>query len=447
MNHIDIRLPVRAGFGYSRVAVYALYSLLLLLALAVIFPAYAYKLRLKRGEPLRFAERLGLRLPKPEAGRPFLWIHAVSVGEVLSLQRLTAAIKARHPEWTLGVSVLTESGYRMALETLGADLVFFVPLDFRFSVRRALRRLDPDCLVLAESEFWPRLLRETRRRGVPLLLINGRVSTRTAARMNKIRPLVRRVVGNVGRFLVQTERDKSRLVEAGLPAGRIEVAGNLKCEVRLPAVAPEQAAAARAELGIPAGESVVVAGSIHPGEEGPLLDAFAAARRAGHRVRLILAPRHPVKFATLEKDRLSDGLAYQRKSSYRPGEPWNVLILDTIGELARSYALADAAFIGGSLVPRGGQNLLEPAFYGKPVFFGPSMDNFAALAEAFLLDGGARTVRTAEDLEAMFASAGSEPGRQAGRRARATLDSLSGATERTLSAIEEEMVHGREAAV
>jgi 3-deoxy-D-manno-octulosonic-acid transferase len=369
------------------------------------------------------------------------------VGEVLSLQGLTAAIKARHPEWTLGVSVLTESGYRMALKTLGADQVFFVPLDFRFSLRRVLRRLNPACLVLAESEFWPRLLRETRRRGVPILLINGRVSTRTAARMKTIRPLVRRVVGNVGRFLVQTERDKARLIEAGLPAGRIEVAGNLKCEVRLPAVTPEQAASARAELGVGAAESVVVAGSIHPGEEGPLLEAFLAARRAGHPVRLILAPRHPVKFAALEKDWPREGLVFQRKSSFRVGEPWNVLILDTIGELARSYALADAAFIGGSLIPRGGQNLLEPAFYEKPVFFGPHMDNFAALAEAFLLDGGARTVRTAEDLEAMFAAAGSEPSRQAGRRARATLESLSGATERTLSAIEGEMAHGRAAAV
>ncbi len=425
---------------------YPLYSLLLLLALALIFPVYAFRLRLKRGEPLRFAERMGRRLPDRPPGRPLLWIHAVSVGEVLSLQGLTAAIKAGHPEWVLGVSVLTESGYRMALEKLGADLVFFVPLDFRFSVRRVLRRIDPSCLVLAESEFWPRLLRETRRRDVPILLINGRVSTRTAVRMRKLRPLVRRVIGNVSRFLVQTEQDRSRLIEAGLPAGRIEVAGNLKCEVGLSAVTAEQAAAARAELGIPAGDPVVVAGSIHPGEEQFLLEAFLAARRNGSSVRLILAPRHPVKFAALEKDWPQAEIVFQRKSSLRASEPWNVLILDTIGELARSYALADAAFIGGSLIPRGGQNLLEPAFYGKPVFFGPHMDNFAALAEAFLLEEGARTVRSAQDLEEMLAAAGSESGRQAGRKARATLDSLSGATERTLSAIEREMSHARAAA-
>ncbi len=441
------RLSPPAAFGYSREAVYALYSLLLLLALAVVFPAYAVKLRLRRGEPLRFVERLGRRLPERPPGRPLLWIHAVSVGEVLSLQSLTAEIKARHPEWTLAVSVLTESGYRMAREKLpAADMLFFVPLDFRFSVRRVLRRLDPSCLVLAESEYWPRLLRETRRRRIPVLVINGRVSTRTAARMKKLRPIVRRVLAAVTRFLVQTERDKARLVDAGLPAGKIEVAGNLKCEVRLPVPGPGEVAASRRELGVSPGETVVVAGSIHPGEEAPLIGALLAARSEGRPVRLVLAPRHPDKFADLEKEQQAAGLIFQRKSSLRPDEPWNVLVLDTIGELARFYALADAAFIGGSLIPWGGQNLLEPAFYGKPIYFGPHMDNFAALAEAFTLDGGARIVRTAEDVKAMFAPADPTEAAAMGRRARATLDSLSGATGRSIAAIEEEMAHASDAA-
>jgi 3-deoxy-D-manno-octulosonic-acid transferase len=424
--------------------VYALYSLLLLLALAVVFPAYAVKLRLKRGEPLRFAERLGRRLPARPPARPLLWIHAVSVGEVLSLQSLATEIKARHPEWTLAVSVLTESGYRMAGEKLGAaDMLFFIPLDFRFSVQRVLRRLDPSCLVLAESEYWPRLLREARRRRLPVLVVNGRVSTRTAARMKTLRPLVRRVLAAVSRFQVQTERDKARLIEAGLPAGKIEVAGNLKCEVRLPQLTPEEIVSARAEIGVAEGEVLVVAGSIHPGEEQSLLPAFRAARSKGRPIRLVLAPRHPDKFAGLEKDRLIEGLTLRRKSGLRPSEDWDVLLLDTIGELARFYALADAAFIGGSLIEWGGQNLLEPAFYGQPVFFGPHMDNFAALAEAFELDGGARIVRTTDDLQAMFDLAGTAEGGVMGRKARATLESLSGATERTLAAIEREMPASR----
>ncbi|MDD8027430.1 MAG: glycosyltransferase N-terminal domain-containing protein [Acidobacteriota bacterium] len=429
-------------------AVYVLYSLLLALALAVLFPAYALKLRFGRGEALHLAERLGFRLPaRPAADRPLLWIHAVSVGEVLSLPSLVSAIKAAHPDWLVAVSVLTDSGFRVAKERLAmADGLFFIPLDFRFSVRRVMRRLAPDCLVLAESEFWPRLLREAGRRAVPVLLINGRISTKTAARMKKLKPLVRRAFAPVNRFLVQTERDRTRLLEAGLPAGRIEVAGNLKCEVRLPAMFPENIASARTELGLPAGEALVVAGSIHPGEEKLLLPALQQARRDGVPVRLVLAPRHPEKFAGLEKDWPAEDLVFMRRSRFRPGEPWNVLILDTIGELARSYALADAAFVGGSLVPWGGQNLLEPAFYGKPVYFGPHMDNFAALAEAFVLDGGARIVRTADDLKAMFVSAGSAEAKNAGERARSVLASLSGATERTLAAVEREMSHGRDAA-
>ena len=236
------------------------------------------------------------------------------------------------------------------------------------------------------------------------------------------------------RFLVQTERDKARLVEAGLPEGRVDVSGNLKCEVRLPPLGPEEVAGLRRGLGVEPGEAIVVAGSIHPGEEAPLLSALLAARGEGRPVRLVLAPRHPDKFAGLERERQAEGLAFQRRSRPRPGEPWNVLVLDTIGELARFYALADAAFIGGSLVPWGGQNLLEPAFFGKPIYFGPHMDNFAALAEAFTLDGGARVVRTAEDLKAMFAPADPAAAAAMGRRARATLDSLSGATERCIAA-------------
>jgi 3-deoxy-D-manno-octulosonic-acid transferase len=353
-------------------------------------------------------------------------------------------IKARHPEWTLAVSVLTESGHRMAREKLGAaDLLLFVPLDFRFCVRRVMRRLDPSCLALAESEFWPRLLREAERRRLPILVVNGRVSTRTGARMKKLRILIRRMLKPVTRFLVQTERDRSRLIEAGLPVGKIEVAGNLKCEVRLPLLGPGEAAAARAALGVAESDLLIVAGSIHPGEEQALLPAFLAARQKGFPIRLVLAPRHPDKFAGLEKDRLVEGLSLRRKSCLRPNEAWEVLLLDTLGELARFYALADAAFIGGSLIEWGGQNLLEPAFYGKPIFFGPHMDNFAALAEAFVLDGGARIVRTADDLRAMFELAGTVEAEEMGRKARATLESLSGATERTLAAIEREMSLGR----
>jgi 3-deoxy-D-manno-octulosonic-acid transferase len=425
------------GFGYSPLAVYLLYSVLLFLALLLVAPAYLLKLRFRRKERLHLRERLGWRLPVRPSGSPFIWIHAVSVGEVLSLQSFVRELKARFPEGTIGVSTLTGSGRRMAEEKMdAADLLFYVPFDFAGCVRRVLNRMRPDLLILAESEFWPRLLREAGRRGVPILLANGRISTTSGQRMRRLRAVMRIILRPVTRFLVQTDRDRSRLIDAGIDPVRIKVAGNLKCEVRLPLLSPEETARGQAELGARPEDRLLVAGSIHPGEEGPLLEAFRKARAAGRPVRLILAPRHPEKFQNLEKDFVSTGLVFARRSQPARETAWDVLILDTIGELARFYALADAAFIGGSLVPWGGQNLLEPAFYGKPVFFGPHMDNFASLAEAFVRDGAARVVRTPEDLEAMFAFADAADLAEMGRRARQTLESFSGASEKTLAAVE-----------
>jgi 3-deoxy-D-manno-octulosonic-acid transferase len=394
------------------------------------------KLRFRRKERLHLRERLGWELPPRPSGHPFIWIHAVSVGEVLSLQSFVRALKSRYPEGIVGVSTLTGTGRRMAEEKMTADLVFYIPFDFAGCVRRVLRRMRPDLLILAESELWPRLLREAGRRGVPVLLANGRISTTSGRRMRRMRVIMRIVLRPVTRFLVQTERDRDRLADAGIERSRIEVAGNLKCEVRLPVLSGAEIARGRAELGVRPEERILIAGSIHPGEEGPLLEAFRSVRTSGRPVRFVLAPRHPEKFQSLEKDFAASGLVFSRRTRPAPGGDWQVLILDTIGELARFYALADAAFIGGSIVAWGGQNFLEPAFYGKPVFFGPHMDNFASLAEAFVRDGAARVVRTPEELTAMFAFADDADLTELGRRARRALDALSGATERTLSAIE-----------
>lgn len=430
------------SFRYSSETVYLLYSILLFVVLLFLAPVYIFKLRFRRKEKLHLRERLGLRLPARPAGRPFIWIHAVSVGEVLSLQSFVRGLKTRYPKGVVGVSTLTGTGRRMAEEKMtAADLVFFIPFDFAWCVRRVLRRMDPDLLILAESEFWPRLLREAGRRHVPVLLANGRISAASARRMRRLRAVLRVVLRPITRFLVQTERDRARLIDAGIEGRRTDVTGNLKCEVHLPALSGDAIARARAELGIGPEERVLIAGSIHPGEEGPLLRAFQAARASGRPVRFVLAPRHPEKFQSLEKDFAGTGLIFARRTRPEAGPAWEVLILDTMGELAHFYALADAAFIGGSLVAWGGQNLLEPAFYGKPVFFGPHMDNFVALAEAFVRDGAARVVRTPEDLAAMFALADDEDLAELGRRARRTLESLSGATEKTLAAIETILSH------
>ncbi len=424
---------------------YFLYSSVFALALAVVLPMYLVRLRIRRGEPLHLKERLGISLPATKGGRPFLWIHAVSVGEVLSLQNLIRSVRAAHPDWEIGFSVLTNTGYSVAREKIkDVDHLFFIPFDIGWSVRRVFHRLRPALLVLAESEYWPRLLREAERRDCPVLVVNGRISARTFHRMRRIGRPAARLLGKVSRFLVQTPRDRDRLERIGVPSARIEVAGNLKCETNLPAPTPAEIDLFKSGLGIPSGNKVVVTGSVHVGEDGPLLDAFREARRKRSDIRFVLAPRHPDKFGDLENRRPDDGLVIRRRTRLEPGQDWDILLLDTIGELARVYAACDAAFIGGSLIPWGGQNLLEPAFYGKPIVFGPHMENFAALAEAFVEGGGARIVRTTEELAAFFAFDKPAEMEEMGRRARAILLSLQGATERVLAAMDSMMGKSRD---
>ena len=406
-------------------------------ALAAVLPIYFVKLRLLKKERLHLAERLGFKLPEPARDRPFLWIHAVSVGEVLSLQNLVREIKSRHSDWQIGFSVLTDTGHKVAGAKLkGVDYLFFIPFDIGWAVRRCFKTLNPRLLVLAESEFWPRLLREARRSRCPVLLVNGRISDRTYHRLQCWPWAARRLFTNISRFLVQSPQDKKRLEDLGIEPDRLCLSGNLKCETRLPEYSAEDIRRFKKDLSIPEGKKVVVAGSIHKGEDDMLVRAFRQAREARRDVLLVLAPRHPDKFADFEKSVPDDSLTVRRRTRMEPGLTWDLLILDTIGELVRFYAVADAAFIGGSLIPWGGQNLLEPAYYGKPIFFGPHMKNFAALADQFVGAGAARIVREPEELADLFLFKNPANIEAMGRKAKALLGSLQGATDKTLAAIE-----------
>jgi 3-deoxy-D-manno-octulosonic-acid transferase len=417
--------------------VYAIYSLLLFLALLFYLPIYAFRMKVLRKDRIYLRERLARGLVPRPPGRKAVWIHAVSVGEVLSLQNLIHELKVRHPEWDVCFSTLTNTGIGVAREKLkDADAVFFVPLDFRSAVRRVLKAFRPDILVLAESEFWPNLLREVKRQGKRILLINGRISEGSFKKYGDLGPLSRKIFRNVDLFLVQTGQDKEKLEQLGIEPGRLQVAGNLKSEVHLPDFTADELETFRRGLGMDGREKVVVAGSTRKGEEERLLKAFASAREKRDDLRFILAPRRVERAGEIEKAALALGFRTTRRTQVGPGGDWDVLILDTIGELARFYALSDASFVGGSLVNWGGHNILEPAYYGKPVFFGPHMRNFAFLAESFIRAGGARIVRTDEELEGMFLL-GDETGlREMGGRAKTHLASLGGATDRTILAIE-----------
>ena len=440
----DTRFDPAGGFKYSRKTVYFLYSLLFGGVLLAALPVYYIKLKLLRKQPLRIRERLGFRIPRPDSSRPLVWIHAVSVGEVLSVQRLVREIKTGHPDWRIGFSVLTETGHAVAAAKLDSiDHLFFVPFDIGWAVRRYFKKLRPRLLVLAESEFWPRLLAEARRTGCPVLLVNGRISDRTYRRFLRLRWAARRLFQNIDRFLVQSDADQDRLLRLGIPPEHLLVSGNLKCETRLPEHNGEENRRFKKDFGIPEEHRIVVGGSLHKGEDEQLLAALVQAREKRTDVLFVMAPRHPERWTDIERMDRGGALSIRRRTQLRAGETWDVLILDTIGELVRFYAAADAAFIGGSLVPWGGQNLLEPAFYGKPIFFGPHMKNFAALADQFLAAGAARMVRTPDELASVFLFEHPAELEAMGRRAKTVLDSLLGATQKTLAAIESLISHAK----
>ncbi len=410
-----------------------MYSFLLALSLILFYiPVYWVKLRILKNQPLFLKERLGIRLPPLKQGTGSLWFHAVSVGEVLSLKDLIQKLKNDHPDWVIYFSCLTETGMKLAQEKLkGVDVLFYLPLDFKFVTKRFFRWLDPDVFVLAESEFWPNLLRTAGALEKPVVLINGRISRRSYKNYRVLRFLIKRVLRNLDIFFVQTDRDRERLINIGVSPEKISISGNLKCDIVLPDIPEERIISIKEKLGFSQDKKVIVAGSIRKGEDKKILFAFSQAVKSNPSILLVLAPRHPERTFEIENLCRTLGLKAVRKTKAAPSSSWEVLILDTLGELSSFYALADVAFVGGSLIPWGGHNLLEPAYYGKPIFFGPHMDNFFDLAERFLEEGTAKEIRDDDDLLKMFLLKDEKKLKEMGKRARLTLKSLQGATVKT----------------
>ncbi len=416
---------------------YILYIFFLLLSLLLYLPLYIVRIKLLRRERLFIKERLGFRLPEKGNQTNSLWLHAVSVGEVLSLQNLILRLKQKHPDWAIYFSTLTNTGMRVAREKLASvDQIFFIPLDFPFIVRKFFNTLQPKLFILAESEFWPILLKEAKRKTKGVLLINGRISHRSFRRYLRFRFLARKILENIDLFLMQTEDDKERLEKMGMHPENVRAVSNLKSEIELPLLNDGELAQIKKELGISSKKKIIVAGSTRKGEEIKLLKAFEKARGVRENLSLILAPRHPERFEEVVRTCLNYPFQVKRRTQISAESEWDILVLDTLGELAQIYALGDLAFIGGSLVPWGGHNLLEPAFYRKPIFFGPHMKNFSYLSKKFVQSGAARVVFSEEELLEMFLMQNESSLKEMGDRAKETLDSLQGATEKTIRAIE-----------
>jgi 3-deoxy-D-manno-octulosonic-acid transferase len=417
---------------------YLLYSLALALAMLLSLPYWLYQI-LRHGKYRRgFIERMG-KVPERLAEispKRVIWVHAVSVGEVLAVSRLVEQMKRSLPGHRVLVSTTTDTGQELARKRFGDASVFYFPMDFAFAIRPYLRALQPELIVLAETEFWPNFLRLAHAYGARIAVVNARISDRSLPRYLRFGWALRKMLAHVDLFLTQTQEDAERLRSIGAEAGRIHVTGNLKFDLPPPAPPPIVDTLRDSLRGDHAGP-VLVCGSTVEDEEAPLLKAFENLRVSHTRAVMILAPRHPERFDKVTTLLQQMEISFHRRSQWQ-GESLagGVLLVDTIGELSALYALADVAFVGGSLVPRGGHNILEPAQHGVAIVTGNHTENFRDIVALFESRDAVRIATVAElPLTLMHLLANDAERMALGRRAKETMRSQMGATTRTLNAL------------
>ena len=421
---------------------YFLYSLVALIVIVALSPYFLYQALRHNKYTGSLAQRLGyLPVSFNLDGEESIWVHAVSVGEVLAARPLISELRRRYPELRLFLSTTTLTGQQLARRTVAdVDAAFYFPFDWTLTARRTLNVVKPRLFVMMETEIWPNLLRECRRRGVRTVLVNGRISYRSFPRYRLIRPLFRRVLADVDRFCVQGEETARRLVALGADQGKVTITGSLKFDSLSPIPTPGRGPERVLRFfRISPHRPVLVAGSTQKGEEEAVIRAFNHVRRGADDPLLIIAARQPERFADVERLCRQEGLSTVRRSDLPiDAEPRaDAVILDTIGELAQLYQVATVVFVGGSLVSAGGHNILEPALFGKPIVFGPHMENFAEIATAFLANGAAVQVRSHRELHEAIVSLMNDPVRRArlGAAARALVETNRGAKNRTLAVI------------
>jgi 3-deoxy-D-manno-octulosonic-acid transferase len=458
-----------------RFPMYLLYSFTLALLFVLLLPYFLYQ-AVRHGKYAgSFGERLG-RLPGSlrHDGRPTVWIHAVSVGEFLAARPLIERIREEYAGWRVVVSTATLTGQRLAREHQPGrfDGVCYFPFDWRFSVRRALDQINPALVVILETELWPNFLRECRRRQIVTIIANGRISPRSFARYRRVRGLMKRALAAVSLLVMQSEADAERARALG--ASEVRVCGNLKYDVptidRAPPALdspPPVADEIDRQFALSSSPHLIVAGSTAPGEEQMLLTALREIRRQSQLedTRLLIAPRHPERFNEVAGLIAQCGFRYARRSALRASAAAgdtgpasantaapsaadamnaDIILLDTIGELASAYRFAAVVFVGGSLVPRGGHNIIEPAAFAKPIVVGPHTENFRQIVADFAEADAVVQVRaTGEDIAGTLAGAlirllaDQQAAQAMGARARQILLMNRGATRCTVAAIRE----------
>jgi 3-deoxy-D-manno-octulosonic-acid transferase len=372
-----------------------------------------------------------------EPNQRIIWIHAVSVGEVLTVVGLVRALRHRFPQHRVLISTTTDTGQQLARNRFGAENVFYFPLDFAVAIRPYFKNLQPELVILAETEFWPNFLRLAQESGAQVAVVNARISDRSLPGYRRFRALLRRVLDQIDLFLAQTDEDQRRLVEIGAPVGRVQVSGNLKFDVPEPTEPPilsVMRVALVAEQGV---GPLIVCGSTIEGEEAMLVQAFKTLLTSHPKAIMLLAPRHPERFTVVADLLKQQNVPFQLRSHWRGSDiAGSIFLLDSIGELAALYALAQVAFVGGSLVPSGGHNILEPARYGAAILVGPHTENFRDIIELFRTNNAVVVTDSSRLTQDFVALISNEANRIAfGKRARETVQKQLGATEKTLVAL------------
>lgn len=374
--------------------IYVLYDILTHVAIAALLPYFMLKMFTARKYREGISERFGFidsEKTKALGGKKTVWVHAVSVGETKAVAPLLKLLKERNPALKIAFSTVTKTGQKVASEDLRGliDTLIYFPLDLSWAVRRVIRRLNPVAFVVAEKEVWPNLYHTLSRNSVPIIVVNGTISERSHKRFLKLGFFFRDIFGSVDYFCARTADDLKRAIDAGVSKERAAVMGNLKFDLKPPKLDPQRMDSIRALI---CPSRVIVAGSTHQGEEEIVLDAFKRLRPRHPDLKLVIAPRHPERFNDVEGLIRKTGLSYARRTKGGGGE---VLMLDTVGELMAVYSFSTISIVGGSLVGGiGGHNLLEPAYFGKPVLYGSHLTTYLNMAE--MLEAGGGGVRVPE---------------------------------------------------
>jgi len=400
-----------------------------------------------------WSEKLCGRLPRMQAGearRPIIWLHAVSVGEVLQLRTIVPRLQSERPDCQLLITTTTSTGHAVARETFADCQVAYLPLDFTWAVRTALARIRPSLIVLVELELWPNFIRQADAAGVPLVLINGRMSSRSYRGYRHIRPLMRGLLRRFAHIAVQTEEYATRLIDLGAPRECVTVTGSVKFDGLQTDRDNAKTVALRRAFGIAQHERVFIAGSTHEPEERIAIEAYLSLREEFDDLRLVLVPRHAERFEDVARLAASYGVELVRRSevtnlkdapAVSTHGAWPVGLLDTLGALSACWGLADVAFVGGSLTSRGGQNMIEPAGYGAAVVVGPNTHNFRDVVEGLQLTDGIRVIRQASDLTGSVRDLlrDTDAARQQGLSAREFVLTQQGATDRTIRLLTDQL--------